>query len=261
MGDGGRMPRDDADDGERERMPQPGVDVPDRRGRTGLDRTGRDLDRNPRVRVRDVRVLASNWYVTRTTAFDFQHADGTWTVEERETYDRGDGATILLYEPEARTVLLTRQFRFPVYVNGHPDGMLVETAAGLLDEDDPETAIRREAEEETGHVVGEVEHVFDVFMSPGSVTERLHFFAAPYRRGDVVPGARTGLADEGEDIEVLELPFEDALDRIGRDIVDAKTVMLLQWAALRGPFSTGRAAGERHPPPPEWGAEGGRERA
>src|SRR6185503_12716818 len=119
MGDGGRMPQDDADDGERERMPQPGVDVPDRRGRTGLDRTGRDLDRNPRVRVRDVRVLASNWYVTRTTAFDFQHADGTWTVEERETYDRGDGATILLYEPEARTVLLTRQFRFPVYVNGH----------------------------------------------------------------------------------------------------------------------------------------------
>jgi len=247
--------------GDGERMPQPGVDVPDRRGRTGLDRTGRDLARNPRVRVRDVRVLASDWYVTRTTAFDFQHADGTWTVEERETYDRGDGATILLYEPEARTVLLTRQFRFPVYVNGHPDGMLVETAAGLLDEDDPETAIRREAEEETGHVVGDVEHVFDVFMSPGSVTERLHFFAAPYRRGDVVPGARTGLADEGEDIEVLELPFEDALDRIGRDIVDAKTVMLLQWAALRGPFSTGRAAGERHPPPPEWGAEGGRERA
>lgn len=224
-------------EGERERMPQPGVDVPDRRGRTGLDRVGRDLDRNPRVRVRDVRVLSSNWYVTRTTTFDYQHADGRWTTEERETYDRGDGATILLYEPDARTVLLTRQFRFPVYVNEHRDGMLVETAAGLLDEDDPETAIRREAEEETGHVVGEVEHVFDVYMSPGSVTERLHFFAAPYRRGDVVDGARTGLVDEGEDIEVLELPFEEALDRIGREIVDAKTIMLLQWAALRGPFS------------------------
>lgn len=225
-----------------ERMPQPGVDVPDRRGRTGLDLVGRDLDRNPRVRVRDVRVLTSNWYVTRATTFDYQHADGSWTVEERETYDRGDGATILLYEPSARTVLLTRQFRFPVYVNEHPDGMLLETAAGLLDEDDPQTAIRREAEEETGYVVGDVEHVFDVYMSPGSVTERLHFFAAPYRRGDVLDGSRAGLADEGEDIEVLELAFDDALDRIGRDIVDAKTIMLLQWAALRGPFSAARGA-------------------
>ena len=175
---------DAATDSNDERMPQPGVDVPDRRGRTGLDLVGRDLDRNPRVRVRDVRVLTSNWYVTRATTFDFQHADGEWTTEERETYDRGDGATILLYDGDARTVLLTRQFRFPVYVNEHPDGMLIETAAGLLDEDDPETAIRREAEEETGHTVGEVEHVFDVYMSPGSVTERLHFFAAPYARHD-----------------------------------------------------------------------------
>lgn len=221
-----------------ERMPQPGVDVPDRRGRTGLDLVGRDLDRNPRVRVRDVRVLTSNWYVTRVTTFDFQHADGRWTTEERETYDRGDGACILLYDVEARTLLLTRQFRFPVYVNEHPDGMFIETAAGLLDEDDPETAIRREAEEETGHTVGAVEHVFDVYMSPGSVTEKLHFFAAPYMRGTIVDGARAGLADEGEDIEVLELSFDDALDRIGRDIVDAKTIMLLQWAALRGPFGT-----------------------
>jgi nudix-type nucleoside diphosphatase (YffH/AdpP family) len=219
-----------------ERMPQPGVDVPDRRGRTGLDLVGRDLDRNPSVRVRDVRVLTSNWYVTRATTFDFQHADGRWTSEERETYDRGDGATILLYDVAARTVLLTRQFRFPVYVNEHPDGMFIETAAGLLDEDDPETAIRREAEEETGHPVGDVEHVFDAYMSPGSVTEKLHFFAAPYVRGTIVDGARAGLADEGEDIEVLELSFDDALDRIGRDIIDAKTIMLLQWAALRGPF-------------------------
>ncbi|MGX5697112.1 NUDIX domain-containing protein [Agromyces soli] len=222
------------------RAGQPGVDVPDRRGRTGLDRVGLDLDRNPRVRVREVRVLTSNWYVTRATTFDFQHADGRWTSEERETYDRGDGATILLYDPAARTVLLTRQFRFPAYINEHPDGMLVEAAAGLLDLDDPETAIRREAEEETGYRVGEVEHVFDVYMSPGSVTERLHFFAAPYRSGDVVDGARAGLAEEGEDIEVLEFSFDEALDRIGVDIVDAKTIMLLQWAALRGPFSGAR---------------------
>jgi nudix-type nucleoside diphosphatase (YffH/AdpP family) len=226
---------------EGERMPQPGVDVPDRRGRTGLDLVGRDLDRNPRVRVRDVRVLTSNWYVTRVTTFDFQHRDGRWTTEERETYDRGDGACILLYDREARTVLLTRQFRFPAYVNDHPDGLLIETAAGLLDEDDPETAIRREAEEETGHRVGEVEHVFDVYMSPGSVTERLHFFAAPYS-GVTRSSAGGGLAHEGEDIEVLELPLDEALDRIGCDIVDAKTIMLLQWAALRGPFAAG------HPP-------------
>jgi nudix-type nucleoside diphosphatase (YffH/AdpP family) len=220
---------------------QPGIDLPDARGRTGLDRAGRDLDGNPRVRVRDVRVLTSNWFVTRTTTFDFQHSDGTWTTEHRETYDRGDGACILLHDAEARTVLLTRQFRYPVYVNRHPDGMLIEAAAGLLDDDAPEAAIRREAEEETGRPVGDVEHVFDVYMSPGSVTERLHFFAAPYRRGDVVSGARAGLADEGEDIEVLELGFDDALERIGVDIVDAKTIMLLQWAALRGPFSASRA--------------------
>ncbi|WP_127792190.1 NUDIX domain-containing protein [Agromyces sp. LHK192] len=223
--------------GPEERTPQPGVDVPDRRGRTGLDRVGRDLDRNPDVVVRDVRVLTSNWYVTRATTFDYRHADGRWTTEERETYDRGDGATILLYDADARTVVLTRQFRFPAYVNEHPDGMLIESAAGLLDDDDPETAIRREAEEETGLSVGEVEHVFDVYMSPGSVTERLHFFAAPYERGSIADGARAGLAAEGEDIEVLELDLDDALDRIGRDIVDAKTIMLLQWAVLRGPFS------------------------
>jgi len=232
--EGERMPPAGA-----ERMPptpQPGVDVPDRRGRTGLDRVGRDLDGNPRVRVRDVRVLTSNWYVTRVTTFDFQHRDGRWSTEERETYDRGDGACILLYDLQARTVLLTRQFRFPAYVNEHPDGVLIETAAGLLDEDDPETAIRREAEEETGHRVGEVEHVFDAYMSPGSVTERLHFFAAPYS-GVTRSSDGGGLAHEGEDIEVLEVPFDKALDRIGRDIVDAKTIMLLQWAALSGPFS------------------------
>ncbi|WP_394554332.1 NUDIX domain-containing protein [Agromyces sp. MMS24-JH15] len=221
-----------------EGMPRPGVDVPDRRGRTGLDRVGRDLDRNPNVRVRDVRVLTSDWYVTRSTTFDFRHADGRWTTEQRETYDRGDGATILLYDATARTVVLTRQFRLPAYVNEHPDGMLIEAAAGLLDADDPETAIRREAEEETGLTVGDVEHVFDVYMSPGSVTERLHFFAAPYDHGSIAHGARAGLAHEGEDIEVLELGFDDALDRIGVDILDAKTIMLLQWAALRGPFRT-----------------------
>ncbi|AMB60542.1 GDP-mannose pyrophosphatase [Microterricola viridarii] len=212
------------------------MDVPDRRGRTGLDQAGRGLTGNPRVRVRDVRLLTSNWFVTRATTIDFQHSDGHWSVEERETYDRGDGACILLYNTRKRTVVLSRQFRFPAYVNGHPNGNLIEVAAGLLDDDDPESAIRREAEEETGHTLGPVEHVFDAFMSPGSVTERLHFFAAPYDEG-TRSGAGGGLGEEGEDIEVLELGIDDALARIGSDIVDAKTIMLLQWAALSGPFA------------------------
>jgi nudix-type nucleoside diphosphatase (YffH/AdpP family) len=215
---------------------RPGIDIPDDRGRTGLDRVGRDLGGNPDVVVRDVELVASSWHVLRRTTYDYRDARGGWSTQQRETYDRGNGATILLHDVTRATVLLSRQFRFPVYVNGHPDGMLIETAAGLLDDDDPETAIRREAEEELGVRVGPLEHVADIYMSPGSVTERIHFYAAPY-----TPAQRTsaggGLVDDGEDIAVLELPFAQALQMIddGR-IADAKTIILLQWAALRGPF-------------------------
>jgi nudix-type nucleoside diphosphatase (YffH/AdpP family) len=214
----------------------PGIDVPDSRGRTGLDQVGRDLTGNPDVVVRDVELLASGWHVLRRTTLERRRPDGSWTTEQRETYDRGNGATLLLHDTARRTVLLSRQFRFPVYVNGHPDGMLLETAAGLLDDESPEKAVRREVEEELGVAVGEVEHVFDVWMSPGSVTERLHFFAAPYTAADRT-GDRGGVAEEGEDIEIVELDFDAALGMIddGR-IADAKTIMLLQWAALRGPF-------------------------
>ncbi|HZG06419.1 MAG TPA: NUDIX domain-containing protein [Streptomyces sp.] len=213
-----------------------GIDTPDRRGRTGLDRQGRDLTGNPRVRITDVEVLSCDWYVLRRTTFDYQHGDGHWSREQRETYDRGDGATILLYDTGRRTVLLTRQFRLPAYVNGHPDGMLIETAAGLLDGDSPEEAVRREAAEETGRTVGAAEHVFDVYMSPGSVTERLHFFAAPYDPAAPAAGGG-GIAAEGEDITTVELPFAEALAMVrSGEIADAKTVMLLQWAALDGPF-------------------------
>ena len=219
----------------------PGIDIPDRRGRTGLDQSGRDLTGNPRVRVLDVKLLSSNWHVFRSNTIEYQGRDGSWSKQYRETYDRGNGATILLYNLERRTVLLTRQFRYPVYVNGHPDGNLIETAAGLLDDDDPVTAIKREAREETGHDIGDVTPVFEVFMSPGSVTERIYFFAAPY--GDQSKAdAGGGVEAEGEEIELLELNFDDALDRIGVDIVDAKTILLLQWAALRGPFAPQRAA-------------------
>lgn len=192
-------------------------------------------DGNPRVRNPEVQVLADDWYVLRKASFDFQRRDGSWTRESREAYDRGNGATILLYDPAARTVLLTRQFRWPAYANGHPDGMLIEAPAGLLDDDAPEAAIRREAEEETGVAVTAVEHLFDAFMSPGSVTERVHFFAAPYdSAGRAHHGAGGGVAEEGEDIEVLELGLDDALAMIadGR-IADGKTIMLLQWAAAR----------------------------
>jgi nudix-type nucleoside diphosphatase (YffH/AdpP family) len=218
----------------------PGLHVPDARGRTGLDRVGRDLTGNPDVRVRDVELLAAAWHVLRRTTLEVRRRDGTWQLQQRETYDRGNGATVLLYDADRRTVLLARQFRYPVYVNGHPDGVLLETAAGLLDDDDPAIAIRREAAEELGVVIGEMQEVFQVYMSPGSVTERLHFYAAPYS-----PTSRAarggGLAEEGEDIEVCELGFDDALAGTtdGR-IVDAKTIMLLQWAALSGPFAAAR---------------------
>ena len=217
--------------------PVPGVDVPDARGRTGLDRVGRDLAGNPDVVVTDVELLASGWHVLRRTTFEQRHRDGRWTTERRETYDRGNGATILLYDRERATVLLTRQFRFPVYVNGHPDGLFVEAAAGLLDDDDPETAIRREAAEELGVEVGPVELVFAPWTSPGSVTERLYCYAAPYTPADRT-GAGGGLAEEGEDIEVVELDFAEALRMVGTgEIADAKTMLLLQWAALSGPFA------------------------
>ncbi|MDN3497557.1 NUDIX domain-containing protein [Planococcus sp. APC 4015] len=218
-------------------MSRPGIDVPDHRGRTGLHTTGLDLDRNPDVRVTDVELLAAGWHVLRRTTLEYRTPSGEWETQQRETYDRGNGATILLYDPERRTVLLTRQFRYPVYVNDHADGMLIETAAGLLDDDDPATAIRREAIEETGVDVGELQHVWDVYMSPGSVTERIHFFAAPYDASARV-GDRGGLADEGEHIELLELGIDEALamTRDGR-IQDAKAIMLLQWAVLDGPFA------------------------
>lgn len=213
-----------------------GEDEPDHRGRTGLHLTGRDLDRNPDVVITDVELVASGWHVLRRTSYDLRGPDGEVTSHQAETYDRGNGATILLYDLERRTVLLTRQFRYPVYVNGHPDGMMVEAAAGLLDDDSPEDAIRREALEETGHEVADLEHVFDIFMSPGSVTERLHFYAARYD-GSTRRTAGGGLAEEGERIDLVELTIEEALAQIGSDIVDAKTILLLQWAALTGPFA------------------------
>ncbi|MBB5357925.1 nudix-type nucleoside diphosphatase (YffH/AdpP family) [Rhodanobacter sp. ANJX3] len=184
-----------------------------------------------RVRVIQSQVLSDDWYLLKKTTFDFRRADGSWQRQQRETYDRGNGAALLLYQLASRRVVLTRQFRFPAYVNGH-DGMLVEAPAGLLDHATPEQRIRAEVEEETGYRVGDVRKVFEAFMSPGSVTEKLYFFVAEYDSASRV-SAGGGIESEGEDIEVLELPFEEALAMVCRgEIADGKTIMLLQYAAL-----------------------------
>ena len=204
-------------------------DDPDRRTIAGVQM--RHLA-DSRVRVHDVRVLSDDWYVLKKTTFDYCRRDGRWQRLSRETYDRGNGATLLLYDRARRTVVLTRQFRYPAYVNGSSDGLLIEACAGLLEQDDAESCIRREAEEETGFRVGTVTRLFEAYMSPGSVTERLVFFAAEYTASARV-GAGGGAAEEGEDIEVLELPLDRALGMITTgEIVDGKTILLLQHAAL-----------------------------
>lgn len=184
-----------------------------------------------RVRVQEATLLSDNWYTLKTTAFDWRRNDGKWQRMHRETYDRGNGATLLPYNLARRTVLLTRQFRYPAFVNGHDD-LLIEAAAGLLDNAAPEERIRAEVEEELGYRLGAVQKIFETFMSPGSVTEKLHFFLAEYEPSMRV-GDGGGLADEGEDIEVLELGIDEALAMVadGR-IADAKTVMLLYHAQL-----------------------------
>jgi len=184
-----------------------------------------------RVRLENETLLSDDWYILKKTVFSFRRSDGTWQRQSRETYDRGNGAVILLYSPGSRKVILTRQFRFPAFVNGHDD-LLIEAPAGLLDNVDPEARIRAEAEEETGYRVRDVRQVFDAFMSPGSVTERLFFFIGEYEERDRVSEGG-GKADEGEDISVFEVTIDEALNMIkAGEIRDGKTIMLLQHAAL-----------------------------
>jgi nudix-type nucleoside diphosphatase (YffH/AdpP family) len=184
-----------------------------------------------RVRIEETTVLSDQWAVLTKTRFAFRRSDGEWQEQVRESYDRGNGATILLYDRARRTIVLTRQFRYPAYVNGYDD-LLIETPAGLLDAMEPEARIRAETEEETGYRIGRIEKVFEAFMSPGSVTERLFFFIGEYRPSDrTSPGG--GHAGGGEDIETLEVTIDEALAMIadGR-IIDAKTIILIQHAAL-----------------------------
>lgn len=184
-----------------------------------------------RIRVHNVRLLSDNHYTLKSTTFEWRRADGEWQTQARESYDRGNAATLLPYNLVQRTVVLVRQFRYPAYVNGYDD-LLIEAAAGMLDNQTPEIRIRAEVEEETGYRLGEVRKIFEAFMSPGAVTEKIHFFVAEYQ-SDMRIGSGGGLASEGEDIEVLELPIDQALAMMGDGrIVDAKTIMLLQYAAL-----------------------------
>lgn len=185
-----------------------------------------------KARLKSTEILSDNWYVLKKIFYDYQKKDGTWHQQVREVYDRGNGATILLYNKEQATVILTRQFRLPTFVNGNETGMLIECCAGLLDKDNPEDCIRRETEEETGFRIKAVKKVMEAYMSPGSVTEILYFFVAEYSR-EMQIHQGGGIAQEQEDIEVMEIPFNSALQMIDSgEIKDGKTIMLLQYLAL-----------------------------
>jgi nudix-type nucleoside diphosphatase (YffH/AdpP family) len=184
-----------------------------------------------RVKVQSVETLSENWYVLKKATFQFQRETGEWQDQQREVYDRGNGVAILLYDRTRRTVILTRQFRFPAFANGYRD-LLIEVPAGLLDNLDPASRVRSELEEETGYRVGDITKVFDVFMSPGSVTEILHLYIAAYDPSNRV-GAGGGLKEEGEEIGVFEISFDQAMAMVkSGQICDAKTIMLLQHVAL-----------------------------
>lgn len=187
---------------------------------------------NDRITIKKTEVLSDNWYTLNKVTYDYQKQNGEWETHNREAYDRGNGATILLYNKQKGTVILTSQFRLPTYLNGNDSGNLIEACAGLLDKDNPEDCIKKETEEETGYKVSKVEKIFEAYMSPGSVTEILYFFIAEYNE-DMKVTEGGGLAEEQENIEVLELTFDKAYDMIqSGEIKDAKTIMLLQYAKL-----------------------------
>ncbi|TLV00073.1 GDP-mannose pyrophosphatase NudK [Dyadobacter luticola] len=190
--------------------------------------------KNESIKVVGEEVLSDNWYTLRKYTYDYQRPDGSWERQSREAYDRGNGATILLYNIEKQTVVLTRQFRLPTYTNGNDTGMLIEACAGLLDRDNAEDCIKRETEEETGYKIKSVRKIFESYMSPGSVTEILYFFVAEYSE-DMKVSDGGGCETEQENIEVMEIPFADAVTMVRNgEIKDAKTIMLVQYAQLEG---------------------------
>ncbi|MDN5423617.1 MAG: GDP-mannose pyrophosphatase NudK [Chryseobacterium sp.] len=189
---------------------------------------------NPNITILTTEILSDNWYTLNKVTYSIEKKDGTKETQSREAYDRGNGAVILLYNKLTGKVILTRQFRLPTFINGNTTGMLIEACAGLLDDDHPEECIKRETEEETGYKISKAEKIFEAYMSPGSVTEILHFFTAEYS-AEMKITYGGGLEEEGENIEVLELPFEQALSMVDTgEIKDAKTIMLLQHLRIKG---------------------------
>ena len=186
-----------------------------------------------KVKILETQILSDNWYTLRKVTYEHVKRDGSKEKQSREAYDRGNGATILLYNKDAQKVILTRQFRLPTFLNGNTDGMLIEACAGLLDKDNAEDCIRRETEEETGYKVSDVRKIFEAYMSPGSVTELLYFFVAAYTSSMKIHEGG-GIEHEQENIEVLEVSFELAMEMIETgEIKDGKTIMLLQYARLK----------------------------
>ena len=186
---------------------------------------------NEKIKNLKTEILSNNWYTLKKVTYDYL-TNGTWKTLNREAYDRGNGAVILLYNKTLKTVILIKQFRLPTYINGNETGMLIEACAGLLDQDNPEDCIRRETEEETGYKITEIKKVFEAYLSPGSVTEILHFFIAEYSK-DMKVNDGGGLDHEQENIEVLEIKFDEAMNMIDNgEIKDAKTIMLLQYLKL-----------------------------
>lgn len=186
------------------------------------------------IKITESKILSDNWYILRKITYEYLKKDGTTMTQSREAYDRGNGATILLYNTDQKTVILTRQFRLPTFINGNETGMMIEACAGLLDKDHAEDCIRRETEEETGYKITDVRKIFEAYMSPGSVTEILHFFIAEYAK-EMKVSEGGGLDHEEENIEVLELDISEAMRMVASgEVKDAKTIMLLQYIKLHG---------------------------
>lgn len=187
---------------------------------------------NPKVKINETENLSSNWYKLDKIDFDYQLKNGNWQHQQRECYNRGDGAAILLYNSIKKTIILTKQFRMPSYLNGNSDGMMIEVCAGLLDADDPLTCIKKEAEEETGYQIKNPVKLFEIYSTPGAVTEKIHYFIAEYS-DEMKISEGGGLEEETEEIEVLELDFEKAISMVFTgEICDAKTIILLQHAKI-----------------------------
>lgn len=186
------------------------------------------------VKIKEEKILSNNHYLLKEVQFDIQKKNGEWETQKREVFDHGNAVTALLYNTEERTIILTRQFRVATFLNGNSSGMLTETPAGLLaDNEPPEEAILREIKEETGYELTGIQKVFEAYSSAGSLTELIYYYVAPYTRAQKV-GKGGGLEEEGEELKIMEVPFAEAVEMVEKgEIRDAKTILLIQYALLK----------------------------